>query len=212
MRAFGLLKVVRYEKLRARQKTHDEKRYTCSHPPCVSLHTLPLFSTWTKLQAHTRTLHPPTCPYPERNGKSSSQQRGLEAHLKARKGRAIEGLLNVGENTVNNGEPEARKRRGGEHGRDWICDLEGCTMTFKSVFPLLNSVVAFSRLDVEQKTAFSTHHNVSHLHKRDFVCTRRGCGRSYGYKYRLLRHVAQTHKSAESSDCSEGDNTKGCAV
>ena len=40
--------------------------------------------------------------------------------------RAIDGRLNVGENTVNNGEPEARKRRGGEHGRDWIYNFEGC--------------------------------------------------------------------------------------
>ena len=41
--------------------------------------------------------------------------------------RAIDGRLNVGENTVNNGEPEARKRRGGERGRDWVCDFGGYT-------------------------------------------------------------------------------------
>ena len=38
-------------KLRAHQKPHDEKPYTCSHPSCLSLPTLPFFSTWTKLQA-----------------------------------------------------------------------------------------------------------------------------------------------------------------
>ena len=54
----------------------------------------------------------------------------------------------------------------------------------------------------------SMHHNISHLHKRDFVCTRRGCDRSYGYKYRLLQHVSQAHKPMKRSNCSEGDNGK----
>ena len=44
------------------------------------------------------------------------------------------------------------------------------------------------------KKALSTHHNVSHLHKRDPVRTRRGCSGLYVYKYHLLRHVAQAYK------------------
>ena len=97
-----------------------------------------------KLQAHTRTAHPPTSPYAECNGKTFGQQKGLEAHLTIHKERAIYGR-------VNNGELEARKRRGREHGRDWICCFEGCAKAFKLVFPLLDSAVAFSRLYVEQK-------------------------------------------------------------
>ena len=31
-------------------------------------------------------------------------------------------------------EPAVKKRRGGDHGRDWLCDFEGCTKDFKSVF------------------------------------------------------------------------------
>ena len=145
------------------RKTHDENRYACSHP---SSHPS-VFSTWKELQVHTRTAHPPTCPYPGRNGKSFSQQRGLEVHLKIHKRRVIDGCLNVWENTVDNGELEARKRSGREHGRDRICDIEGYTKYFKSVFPLLDSAVAFSRLYVEQKKALTT--ITSHLHKRDFV-------------------------------------------
>lgn len=56
------------------------------------------------------------------------------------------------------------------------------------------------------------HRNVSHLHKRDFVCAQEGCGKSYGYKHLLQRHVAQTHRQAESSDCfgdPEDDNARG---
>jgi len=65
---------------------------------------------------------------------------------------------------------------------------------------------------IKQKKALTTHHNVSHLHKRDFVCTQEGCGKSYGYKHLLQRHVARAHQPEESSDCSgdpEDDNLKG---
>lgn len=122
------------QKLRAHQKTHDEKRYSCSHQSCLSLPTLPFFSTWTKLQAHMRIAHPHTCPHPECRGRSFSQQKGLKAHLKIHEGREADGRLDGEEDAVNDDEPAVKKRRGGEHGRDWICDFEGCTKDFKSVF------------------------------------------------------------------------------
>ena len=131
------------QKLRDRHKTRDEKRYTYSHPSCLWPSTPQFFSTWTKLQAHMRTAHPPTCPYPECNGKSFSQQKGLKEHLKIHEGRAVDGRSDLGEDRVNDDEPMVKRRRGGEHGRDWVCDFEGCTKDFKSVFPLLDSVVAF---------------------------------------------------------------------
>ena len=132
------------QKLQAHRKTYDKKLYTCSHLPCLLLRTLPLFSTRMKLQAHTRTAHPPTSPYAECNSKSFGQQKGLEAHLAIHKEGAVYGQVNIGE-------LEARKRRGREHGRDWICCFEGCAKAFKLVFPLLDSTVAFSQLYVEQK-------------------------------------------------------------
>jgi len=65
---------------------------------------------------------------------------------------------------------------------------------------------------MQQKKALTTHYNVSHLHKRDFVCDHDGCGKSYGYKHLLQRHVAQAHQQTESSDRSsdpEDDKAKG---
>jgi len=123
------------QKLHAHQKTHDEKRYTCSHSSCLSLSTLPFFPTWTKLQAHVRTVHPPTCPYPECQGKTFSQQKGLKAHLKVHEGRDVDGRRDGEEDTANDNEPAMKMRRGGDHGRDWTCNFEGCTKDFKSVFP-----------------------------------------------------------------------------
>ena len=72
-------------------------------------------------------------------------------------------------------EPAAKKRRGGEYGRDWICDFEGCTKDFKLVFS--TSRLCFSILQswVEQKKALTTHYNISHLYKRDFMCPHKGC-------------------------------------
>ena len=124
------------QKLRAHQKTHDEKRYVCSHPSCLLPSTLQLFSTWTKLQAHMKAAHPPTCPYPGCNSKSFSQQKSLKVHLKIYEGRTVDGRLDFGEDTVNDDEPRVKKRRGGEHGMGWVCDFEGCTKDFKSVLPL----------------------------------------------------------------------------
>lgn len=81
-----------------------------------------------------RTAHPPTCPYPECEGRSFSQQKGLRAHLKIHEGREVDGRLDGEEDAADEDEPAVKKRRGGEHGRDWICDFEGCTKDFKSVF------------------------------------------------------------------------------
>lgn len=79
-----------------------------------------------------RTAHPPTCPYPECHGKKFSQQKGLKAHLKTHEGRDLDGRLD-GEDGANHGEPAMKKNRGGDHGRDWACEFEGCTKDFRSV-------------------------------------------------------------------------------
>ena len=82
-----------------------------------------------------RAAHPPTCPYPECRGKTFGQQKGLKAHLKIHEGRDLDGRLDGGEDAASGGEPATKKKRGGDHGRDWACDFEGCTKDFKSVFP-----------------------------------------------------------------------------
>lgn len=118
------------QKLWAHQKTHDENRYSCSHQSCLMVPSLPFFSTWSKLQAHMRSAHPPTCPFSGCHGKRFSQQKGLKAHLKIHEGEH----LNGGEGADEDDEPAVKKKRGGGHGRNWICDFEGCIKDFKSVF------------------------------------------------------------------------------
>ena len=163
-----------------------------------------------------RTAHPPTCPYPECQGKTFNQQKGLKAHLKIHEGREVDGRLDDEEDATNDDEPAVKKRRGGEHGRDWTCDFEGCTKDFKSVFSSPQfSFYLFIITHVKQKKALATHYNVSHLHRRDFVCSQESCGKSYGYKHLLQRHVARAHRPAESSDCSgdpEDDHPKGARM
>lgn len=88
-----------------------------------------------------RAAHPPTCPYAECQGKSFGQQKGLKAHLKVHEGRDVDARLDDEEDAVNDDGPVVKKRRGGDHGRDWICDFDGCTKDFKSVFPFLQYYV-----------------------------------------------------------------------
>lgn len=83
-----------------------------------------------------RTVHPPTCPHPECNGKTFTAQKGLRAHMKIHEQRNVEAELQaaLAENTLDSdsGLPKKR-RRGGEVGRDWVCDVLGCDKDFKSV-------------------------------------------------------------------------------
>lgn len=82
-----------------------------------------------------RNNHPPKCPHPSCTGKVFSAQRNLRAHLKLHEQRDREAELSEDEEEeLESGSERARKRRrGGEVGRDWICDFEGCDKEFKSV-------------------------------------------------------------------------------
>ncbi|OSD06096.1 hypothetical protein PYCCODRAFT_1405021 [Trametes coccinea BRFM310] len=167
------------QKLTAHMKTHDAKRYTCVHKSCLPAEgTDPVYySTWSALQHHVRTVHPPTCPHPSCNGKTFSQQKGLRAHLKIHAQREQECDIDdaVARSGSEDEERPRKKRRGGEVGRDWICDVDGCGKDFKS------------------KKALNTHHNIAHLGRRDFICPHGHCRRAFGYKHLLQRHLAKLH-------------------
>ncbi|KZV60354.1 hypothetical protein PENSPDRAFT_760058 [Peniophora sp. CONT] len=176
------------QKLKAHAKVHDESRYACTLTPCDNVN----FSTWTALQAHLRTEHPPTCPYSSCNGKTFARRDGLRAHLKIHRQREEEEAM--GEDGDDEGEEDGeedgeerpkKRRRGGELGRDWVCEEEGCGKDFKS------------------KKALTTHAHVVHAGARDFVCAARGCAKAYGYKHLLQRHAARAH--AQRSASAEGD-------
>ncbi|KAH9937572.1 uncharacterized protein B0H18DRAFT_867289 [Fomitopsis serialis] len=179
------------QKLRAHTKTHDGRRYTCVHTPCLASPGNPptYFANWTALQHHMRTAHPPTCPYPTCGGKTFTAQKGLRAHLKIHAERDLEAELEKDQAVRAAADPDDRprkKRRGGEVGRDWICQEYGCGKDFKS------------------KKALATHRNVTHLGRRDFACPT--CERTFGYKHLLQRHTAKAHPTEPASSDSESDS------
>ncbi|KAF8547623.1 hypothetical protein OG21DRAFT_1517181 [Imleria badia] len=183
-------------KLRGHMKTHDDKRYTCSH-----LHCLPgpdedpiYFGTWTALQAHMRNDHPPTCMHPKCNGRTFASQHNLRAHQKLHEQQEAEAQLYHADRadapedaTDAEGSQPRKRRRGGELGRDWKCDFAGCGKDFKS------------------KRALTTHHNVIHLGQRSHVCPHVHCNSAFRYKHLLERHLAKLHssKSVHSESSSE---------
>jgi general transcription factor IIIA len=109
-----------------------EKRYTCVDATCRDRPELPFYQTWTALQQHIRTTHPPTCPHDECAGRMFSAQKGLRAHLRLHEQRAIEEHEHMSSEDEDEALPRKR-RRGGEVGRDWKCEVDGCTKDFKSV-------------------------------------------------------------------------------
>ncbi|CDO72362.1 hypothetical protein BN946_scf184977.g59 [Trametes cinnabarina] len=125
--------------------------------------------------------------YTTRLGKVFSQQKGLRAHLKIHAQREQEGDIDdvVAGSGSEDEERPRKRRRGGEVGRYWICDVDGCGKDFKS------------------KKALNTHHNIAHLGRRDFVCPHDHCRRAFGYKHLLQRHLAKLH--APDQSFSSGD-------
>ena len=84
------------------------------------------------------------CPYPECNGKSFIQQKGLKAHLKIHGGRAIEGRLNVGgiRSMMMNRRP-SRERAENMEGIGSVT-VKDARRTSTWYSPPLDSVIAFS--------------------------------------------------------------------
>jgi hypothetical protein len=59
--------------------------------------------------------------------------------------------------------------------------------------------------DSWQKKALTTHHTITHLGRRDFICSVEGCGRVFGYKHILQRHQARKHNKGcvKVEDCED---------
>ncbi|KAF5388883.1 hypothetical protein D9757_005592 [Collybiopsis confluens] len=181
-----------------------EKRYTCAHADCLPASDRPIifFPTWSALQNHTRTVHPPMCTHSSCNGRIFSNAGNLRAHLKLHAQRDEEGQLNAALAPSKEGgkedQPPKKRRRGGEYGRDWKCSVENCEKDFKSVGFL--SDPGKKGANVFQNKALTVHHNVTHLGKRDHICAHVDCGAFFGYKHLLQRHITRAHsKPAEES-------------
>jgi len=112
----------------------EERRYTCVNPVCRTGPESAFYPTWTALQHHIHTTHPPTCPREDCSGRIFSSQKCLRAHLKLHEQRDLENELDEHEHgSSDEDRPPRKRRRGGEVGRDWKCEVEGCAKDFKSV-------------------------------------------------------------------------------
>jgi general transcription factor IIIA len=60
--------------------------------------------------------------------------------------------------------------------------------------------------EILQGKALATHHAISHLGRRDFVCAIEECGRAFGYKHILQRHQARQH----GHDRTAAEEDEGC--
>lgn len=61
------------------------------------------------------------------------------------------------------------------------------------VMSSLNDCVPTIAISSPQKKALMIHNKVSHLGLREFVCLHEECGRAFGYKHLLQRHLAKLH-------------------
>ncbi|KAF8070415.1 hypothetical protein FPV67DRAFT_1018750 [Lyophyllum atratum] len=180
--------------LRTHSKVHDEQRYTCVHATCLpdSEGTPTYYPTWTALQHHIRTAHPPMCTHVSCKQRTFTSQKGLRAHQKLHEQRELEQEMDAVVDSdacdADTAQPPRKRRRGGEIGRDWKCDANGCEKEFKS------------------KKALVTHTNITHLGHRDHVCHHEGCGQAYGYKHLLLRHLAKSHSTMSTDDGETSDD------
>ncbi|TFK23684.1 transcription factor iiia [Coprinopsis marcescibilis] len=176
--------------LKTHKKTHDPERYTCVYATCLATadQTPNYFPTWSALQTHIRKEHPPKCTYPDCQERTFASQKGLRAHLKLHEERDLESEMRRHIESDADDEPQPlskKQRRGGEIGRDFKCDEDGCEKDFKS------------------KKALDTHKKVTHLGRRDFACFE--CGKTFGYKHLLQRHTAKVHVSSDHMHDSTSD-------
>lgn len=75
-----------------------------------------------------------------------------------------------------------------------------------SPIPSNIAVVTVLITKILQKKALTTHHAISHLGRRDFVCAVEGCERAFGYKHILQRHQARQH----GNDRTAAEKDEGC--
>lgn len=70
------------------------------------------------------------------NGRTFNAQKNLKAHLKVHEQREADKELYGDSDADDESESSnttTKRRRGGETGRDWVCEVESCGKDFKSV-------------------------------------------------------------------------------
>lgn len=167
---------------------------------------MPRFRTWTDLRVHTAEAHPPTCPYPQCEGRQFKKARYLREHLRVhtQRGDEVEEqedsdacLLSSDDELLATSDKRRRRRSStagsgqgtpkrlkristvSSIGKDWLCGEEDCAKSFKS------------------RRALAVHHQTAHLALRPYACTYDGCEHSYGHKHLLQRHIGRAHHRNE---------------
>ena len=134
------------------------------HPTCLATQDAypTCFATWTSLQHHIRTAHPPICPDPACNSKTFKSQKGLRAHMKLHEqSETQDAIIGSFDADSDVDEPPHKKRRGRDIGRDWLCGAEGCGKDFKSVssyiMPALAMYLKISDAEKSVDDAYECH-------------------------------------------------------
>jgi hypothetical protein len=149
-------------------------RYTCAHPS----HPSPgeSFPTWSHLQAHLKSAHPPTCPYPSCvNRKPFKSRKNLKAHLQVHKEHE-EDERALGEEDTTDEEARRRGKRGKKRAReDDVVGEEDMGVEWeigKGKGTEMKIVGETGRLKRRKVTSES-------IAGKDFACEVEGCGKSF---------------------------------
>ncbi|CAO1615580.1 unnamed protein product [Sympodiomycopsis kandeliae] len=179
------------------KRQHCSSTYTCALDHGPQSESVLAFPTWSALQSHMKSVHPPTCPYPLCNGKVFKNKENLKLHIRRHQDKEAEMCRNNkdkgqddedAENFhLDDDDDDDAEEQSGLHDaiRSFQCDYEAdgqCTKKFKSLY------------------AMKTHVRVSHLKERPFECS---CGKRYGHRHLLKRH--QSRCSHQQSKVDAGD-------
>ncbi|EIW72036.1 hypothetical protein TREMEDRAFT_72635 [Tremella mesenterica DSM 1558] len=206
--------------LKAHEKTHDATRYTCSHPSHV---IFPSFPTWSSLQSHLHSAHPPTCPYDQCGGRIFKNHQRLRDHLKVHEQQTLDlgNLVPIptsqtlstradhvdDSSVVKESRRQKRKRLLRESGTDRGVEVEVNDMVDEEgkgkKLKRIESGQEGKEWECEAegctkkfktKFALQTHNRAVHQAKR-FICPNE-CGTSYSHMSNLTRHILSEHPTS----------------
>lgn len=69
--------------------------------------------------------------------------------------------------------------------------------------PLLSPFPFVNIPTLSKKKALNTHHNVTHLGKRDHICPYEHCDSTFAYKHLLQRHLGKVHTTSKGDETTE---------